>query len=198
MNRRVIGKLILSGMATHALAASPVAIEADRELKRSSTCSVDGLGPITALITEYENSTDPDVRLVVAKARLQAGFVYWFREEPSYRHRLDEVIKLYDDDTDPRVSAVAADARLMAAMLERDWRKKAGLIEPIIDHYAHRPAVEYAEVYYKALFAMSDVSRTRGDKDEADRLHARGQQIYLSVVRPNAKKVDDQDTEICV
>lgn len=198
MNRKVIGKLIFIGMATNAVAASPVAIEADRELKKSSTCSVDGLGPIIALITKYETSADPDVRLVVAKARLQAGFVYWFRQEPSHRQRLAEVIRLYDNDPDPKVSAIAADARLMAAMSERDQSRKAILIEPIIDHYVHRPAVEYAEVYYKALFAMSDVSRIRGDKDEADRLHAKGQQIYLSVVRPNARKADDQDAEICV
>lgn len=172
--------------------------QADDALVKAGTCSIGGLGPTLDLIKKYDADPDPDMRAVVARARYQEGFVYWFHQDYGYRSRFEKVIRLYDHDPDPRIAAFAGQARVTMAMTEKNEAKKLALILPILDRYKDTEDAGLAQIYVNALDSMSDIKSAHGDKAEADRLYAQGVRIFSAKVRPWLKTHDPSKDTICV
>lgn len=172
--------------------------DAQRLLNESNPCSIEELDPINKLIRRYGNRPEPELRLIVARARLQTGSAFWFREHSREANRwFIGVVRIYGREEGVEFQRLVARAQLMLAKSVRDRSQRAQSLERLIASLGRSNDPEILETYAVALYDLSGIEAESGNQTQAEILHGQASETFRTRVTPHLPPVDE-DARICV
>jgi hypothetical protein len=200
-------RLLLATMVTiaafvvsDAIAGRPGALDvqaAQAEFVRSSGCSLENAQALMLFVAKYGGRKDPALRLLVARARFQAGSILRYRNKRNEAIiRFAEITRLYRHDSDIRIRRLVAASHLMLGGTERDDKTKEEHLRKVISDYSASDDGELRQVYARALFGLSDIRRRAGLTAQADALAQKADEALHTGPLPG-KSIEDTGS-ICV
>jgi hypothetical protein len=172
--------------------------KAERLLADADHCSLEGVGELQHLLRRYGRRGEPELRLISAKARMQAGGITWFRGRKREAERwFRSVLQLYGEDQSMPFQRIRARAKYMLARTVSNQNAKAKYFNEVISEFAITDDVELLSTVGSSLYGKSDLAREAGELADAEALRVQASKIYSERVIPRLPAVPEV-THVCV
>ena len=169
------------------------------QLQRSRlVCRPEDLGPTYEVIRRYGSRREPEIRIVVARARMAAAEAFRFVSQREQARRwYTAVVRLYADESSDEFRGLVANARYNLIVGIGDASTRLRRLNELARSLEAQTSPDTSRAYHDALHHISGLLEQRGESARASEIRQQATEVWTARVAPHLAPMTG-DEPICV